>query len=192
MTDPFEKLRGSTTDVVAPSVADIRTRAHRIQRRRYVTLASSAAIVALVAGVGLFVRLGPSSQPKMQAGSQQSASTESGSALTGEAAPKALAPTAQPQSGAGGSAGRTVSGSATQGYGATTGQAGQTTALSPQPPIDVTLIVKKRSIGRGDDLTLKACNPSSASVSWQFRTSQRFDFRVSRNGSEVWRWSNGK
>ena len=55
MSDPYDKLR-SAPEVSPPSVDAIRMRAHRMTRRRYLAVASSAVAVVLLAGLGLVLR----------------------------------------------------------------------------------------------------------------------------------------
>jgi len=187
MSDPFDRLRSSSPDVDAPSVDHIRSRARRIQRRRYVTVAASASVVVLLAGIGLFVRTNPTSHPSNTLAQQQT--TEGGTAMTTTATPKALAPAAAPKTVA--NSNNASSAGAVSGSGSylSPAQAGQ--AARPSAGLTLSLAIAKHSIGRGDDFTLKACNPSSSSFSQQMRA-QTYDFEVSRGTSLVWQWSHGK
>ena len=63
---------------------------------------------------------------------------------------------------------------------------------SSKPELEATLTVTDQMIGRGKTFTLKVCNVSSATVTRDFGTSQRYDFEVSRRGKLVWRWSDGQ
>ncbi len=182
MSDPLERLRGSS-DASVPSVDVIRSRAHRIQRRRYVAVASSAAIVVVLAGVGLFVRTNPSSTKQRQTSSNTAAQAF---------APVATAPVPAAGGASGSSAGALEKSAATSAP-----LAGGYAASAPGPANDSTsqgalvakLVVKTH--GGGADFTLSVCNPSASSTSRTFPNTDRYDFQVSRNGKVVWAYSHG-
>ncbi len=150
---------------------------------------SGALIVLLVAGIGLFAR-GP-------------LRTDKPSTLASQAGGKSLVTTAAPEV-AGGSAGAAnvpseVGGARASGGSASTSEGAAAAAPGPAydsgltkqaaPKFTTTLLVKKRSVGRGSDLTLKVCNQGDASASRTFRTVQRYDFEVDRAKTKVWQWS---
>jgi hypothetical protein len=184
MSDPLERLRGGSSGE-APSVDVIRSRARRIQRRRYVAVASSAAIVVALAGVGLFVRTNPTSTKEQQTRLDNH---------TQAFAPVATVPV--PAAGAGTSAGTLEKAAATS------APSGAYAASQPAPNNDTAgtlatsqgaLVAKvvAKTHGGGADFTLSVCNQGASSASRSFPTTDRYDFQVSRNGKTVWAYSHG-
>jgi len=181
MSDPFDVLRDVPAGA-APDVALIRSRARRIQRRRYVTLASSASVIVIVAAIGLFA-FRPAGSKHQLAQATPSTAQENATTLQ-ESTDSGVAPSAAPRAAVTASGGAsTTSGSA--------GIAPQTKSADAATPLVLTLDVAKRA-PRGATFTLKACNKNEQTVERSFNDAQRYDFEVSRNGTRIWRWSDGR
>lgn len=172
MSDPFERLRSGAA-VSPPPVDAIKSRARRIQRRRYLMVASSASIVVVLAGVGLFVRT--NHHPVQQTNSLASETRTSPSPQSESA-----------QTAAGTAGGMNQSQKAAQPL----AQNSDSAAMSLSPSLNATVIATRH--GTGEDFTLKVCNPGGSSTSRDFSSTERFDFGVSRGSSVVWRWSSGR
>jgi hypothetical protein len=65
---------------------------------------------------------------------------------------------------------------------------------APVPPVQVTVTTDKQVYNPGETvaMTLTAKNMSNTTVKLTFLTTQRYDFAVSYQGKELWRWSKGK
>jgi hypothetical protein len=188
--DFLDRLR-SVDGPGAPAADLVRARARSIQRRRYVAVSSGALIVVLVAGIGLFVR-GPSAPERSTALSQSAdsvatvppgAAAESAGAVGGSRSKASL--TKETPAAEDASAGASASGTES------VPQAAMADRDAPAP-MNATLTVKERSLGRGVELTLKVCNQFDSTITRNFGTSQRYEFEVYQGGSKVWRWSHDK
>lgn len=183
MTDPFERLRGESVDAATPPADVIRSRARRIERRRYVALGGGATMVAVIAAVGIFLSSGPGGPSRVisESAPQPPAADSAGGsgAVTGERTKgRVSAPQAET------SAGEAAQGEALADMSAASGRVGGALTLS--------VSVKDRSVGRGAELTLKACNETDAAVSRSFSSGQRYDFDVRQDGATVWHWSHDR
>lgn len=197
MSDPFDRLRSPDGESSVPDIGTIKARARRIERRRQVGLASAATII-VVAIVGIMVTTGPFRDTTRQLAQEAHGSAEPRAA---KSAPDSEAAAAKGQRLA--EAERRSGAASTTGGGAARSQGG-TSAAGSAPysaadsaesgPLEATIEVNDQSLGprRGAGLTLKVCNRTSATVERTFNSGQRYDFDVSRDGSLVWRWSEGR
>jgi hypothetical protein len=183
MTDPLDRLR-STGSAEAPSLATIKSRAMRVQRRRYTMIASCAAFVLILAGAGLFARTSPSKPHQQASGAAKNAFTSGGGSVNVSTA----APSVRGLSGASkAEAGTSSSGSAASAL----SPGSDITVNGPRETLLASIVATKKA--PGETFTLQVCNATSSTVTRSFPTSQRYDFLVSsRSASKVWQWSDGQ
>lgn len=185
--DPFERLRDPDTSAIGtPDVGTIKQRAKRIERRRATTITGAAIVVALIAVGGFVMRpgndardlAGPQTQPTptsapLAADIKAAPDTSAKRSKTvGESGASALAP----------AAGQTTSGSAPA----------MDTGAAPAATLTATIEIEERDVGRGAELTLRVCNETSTEQVRKFSDAQRYDFVVTRDNEEQWRWSQGR
>jgi len=177
MSDPFDRLRGSSSDPTPPTVDAIRSRARRIQRRRYTAIASSSVVLVMLAGIGLFIRTRPDVHRTTTTTNALAGSISTAAPTLAE---KAAAPTNS-----------SAASGAFAGAGETRLQPQSADATAAKPANGLVLSVDVAKHAPGEDFTLKACNEQATSFTEQMRGTT-YDFEVSRGSTVVWRWSFGK
>ncbi|MEX2393303.1 MAG: hypothetical protein WD826_02370, partial [Actinomycetota bacterium] len=156
MSDPFDALRSAPDDGAAPDVRAIKARAGRIQRRRSVALVTGAAAVALIAFVGVVVRPGADRGGQQLADSLRE-SSPAPEAVTMEMPADSSANATVAEDSAKRSEEQQVAGGTTASTSSSVGAA-RSGPESDQTPITLTLEVEERTLPRGAEFTLKACN----------------------------------
>jgi hypothetical protein len=189
VSDPFDRLRDVDTSAYTPDVTAIRSRARKIERRRGQMIGGSAVAVVLVAVAGIVFSTRPGHETSNLAEQKRAAATPSLENAPFAAADTAASPVPS----------TALKSAAAPATGARDTQAGNTASTSQgaavmaAPSLNVTVHVKDHSVGRGADLTLQACNPSTeTSVDRSFGSAQRYDFVAKRGGKVVWKWSDGR
>ena len=189
MSDPFDKLRDPDTSPFEPDVAAIRSRAKHIERRRQQLIGGAAVAVAFVAIAGIFITTRPGEH---KTSSLAQGELKSRTSPTVENAPFSAADSAASTSPTPARVLTAPQEKSNAGTAAAPGSASRDLAAKPSN-LNVTLSVKDRPVGRGADLTLQACNPSSdTAVERHFGSSQRYDFEVAQDGAVIWRYSDGR
>jgi hypothetical protein len=192
MSDPFDRLRGSS-EPSAPDLGAIKARALRIVRRRYTVLAGAAALIVL-AGIGGVLVSGPGEERSARSLAQGRSETRD--EATAKPSPQAVAAQAlradtsagEPYASA---APRAESSEQERAAAAGPGAASQAPTYNDGPPgFDVRLEINDESLGprRGVGFILRTCNHGDQPVELSFDTSQRYDFEVGRDGVQTWRW----
>jgi hypothetical protein len=191
MSDPLERLRG-TPSGGGPDVDAIRSRARRIERRRYMALGGGAVAIALVAIAGVLIGVGPNERSRNLAESRDREASASPMATSG--AEQRTAGTAATRAApAGGAFSAATGGKAASPQPA--GAPSSESALAAQDRsgnAELTLTLTVNETLAGADLTLRVCNKTTETIEKTFSTAQRYDFEVSRDGDRVWRWSDGR
>jgi hypothetical protein len=200
VSDPLRALVTTQASSSPVPIADIRSRAAAIERRRHVVLGSGAAVIAIIGLTMLFagarpgligapqqIARGTSLVPTPAFLEHTAEPTAEGEATSAE---KRLAQPALPEPD---SRRIDMSGDAPQSN-ENSAAAATPTQRATAGALDVDLDVNDESLGpaRRIGFTLTACNKTDAPIERTFTSGQRYDFEVKRDGEDVWRWSDGQ